>query len=60
MLTDAGLERILARIPSLTVGVLGDLFLDRYLDLDAGVGQHGPLATGRAQPGVPRGAGAAR
>jgi rfaE bifunctional protein kinase chain/domain len=35
MLTDAGLEHILTRIPSLTVGVLGDLFLDRYLDLDA-------------------------
>jgi bifunctional ADP-heptose synthase (sugar kinase/adenylyltransferase) len=29
------LERILNRIPALTVGVLGDLFLDRYLDLDA-------------------------
>jgi rfaE bifunctional protein kinase chain/domain len=35
MLTDAALERILGSIPSLTVGVLGDLFLDRYLDLDA-------------------------
>jgi rfaE bifunctional protein kinase chain/domain len=29
------LEEILTRIPWLTVGVLGDLFLDRYLDLDA-------------------------
>jgi bifunctional ADP-heptose synthase (sugar kinase/adenylyltransferase) len=29
------LERILLRAPGLTVGVLGDLFLDRYLDLDA-------------------------
>jgi bifunctional ADP-heptose synthase (sugar kinase/adenylyltransferase) len=28
-------EQILGRIPGLTVGVLGDLFLDRYLDLDA-------------------------
>jgi rfaE bifunctional protein kinase chain/domain len=27
-------ERILARLPALTIGVLGDLFLDRYLDLD--------------------------
>lgn len=27
-------ESILARAPLLTVGVLGDLFLDRYLDLD--------------------------
>ncbi len=35
MLTDATLEDILARIPALTVGVLGDLFLDRYFDLDA-------------------------
>src|SRR5205807_6222954 len=29
------LEAILARIPELTIGVLGDLFLDRYLDIDA-------------------------
>jgi rfaE bifunctional protein kinase chain/domain len=29
------LERILQRIPSLRIGVIGDLFLDRYLDLDA-------------------------
>lgn len=29
------LESILARLPSLTIGVIGDLFLDRYLDLDA-------------------------
>src|ERR1700683_751988 len=35
MQTTAVLERILASIPSLTIGVLGDLFLDRYLDLDA-------------------------
>src|SRR2546421_13113717 len=35
MLTDAALEHILHRIPELTIGVLGDLFLDRYLDLDA-------------------------
>jgi rfaE bifunctional protein kinase chain/domain len=35
MLTDSQLERILERIPGLTVGVLGDLFLDRYLDIDA-------------------------
>src|SRR5262245_59952190 len=28
-------ERLLARIPTLTIGVVGDLFLDRYLDLDA-------------------------
>jgi rfaE bifunctional protein kinase chain/domain len=35
MLTDTTLEQILAGIPTLTLGVLGDLFLDRYLDLDA-------------------------
>jgi rfaE bifunctional protein kinase chain/domain len=35
MLTTSRLEQILSRLPSLTVGVLGDLFLDRYLDLDA-------------------------
>jgi rfaE bifunctional protein kinase chain/domain len=34
-LRDDLIERVLARAPSLTVGVLGDLFLDRYLDLDA-------------------------
>ncbi|HEX5272783.1 MAG TPA: PfkB family carbohydrate kinase [Gemmataceae bacterium] len=34
-LNDGVLERILLRIPTLTVGVLGDLFLDRYLDIDA-------------------------
>jgi rfaE bifunctional protein kinase chain/domain len=35
MLTELRLEQILARIPNLTIGVLGDLFLDRYLDIDA-------------------------
>ncbi len=35
MLTDAVLEQILAAIPRLSIGVLGDVFLDRYLDLDA-------------------------
>jgi bifunctional ADP-heptose synthase (sugar kinase/adenylyltransferase) len=35
VLKDSRLEEILARIPRLTVGVLGDLFLDRYLDIDA-------------------------
>jgi bifunctional ADP-heptose synthase (sugar kinase/adenylyltransferase) len=35
MLTDALLEQILERIPTLSIGVLGDLFLDRYLDIDA-------------------------
>src|SRR5437763_11913224 len=35
MLTEQVLEEILSRIPSLTIGVVGDLFLDRYLDIDA-------------------------
>src|SRR5713226_502810 len=35
MLTAFSLENILDRIPGLTMGVLGDLFLDRYLDIDA-------------------------
>jgi rfaE bifunctional protein kinase chain/domain len=30
-------ERLLGRLPELTVAVLGDLFLDRYLDIDAGL-----------------------
>src|SRR5438067_1932472 len=37
MLSDAVLEQILGRLPQLTVGVLGDVFLDRYLDIDAGL-----------------------
>jgi len=35
MLTDQRLEEILNCIPSLTLAVVGDLFLDRYLDIDA-------------------------
>lgn len=34
MLTAELIERILTTIPGRTVGVLGDLFLDRYLDID--------------------------
>jgi rfaE bifunctional protein kinase chain/domain len=34
-LNDEILERLLQQIPRLTVAVVGDLFLDRYLDLDA-------------------------
>jgi bifunctional ADP-heptose synthase (sugar kinase/adenylyltransferase) len=33
-LSDAAIEAILQRTPRLTIGVVGDLFLDRYLDLD--------------------------
>src|SRR3982750_2747840 len=35
MLTTDLIEHILTTIPGKTVGVLGDLFLDRYLDIDA-------------------------
>jgi rfaE bifunctional protein kinase chain/domain len=35
MLSNAQVEHVLSRVPTLTIGVLGDLFLDRYLDLDA-------------------------
>ncbi|HTU19721.1 MAG TPA: PfkB family carbohydrate kinase [Gemmataceae bacterium] len=34
-LTSEGLERILTRIAHLKIGIIGDLFLDRYLALDA-------------------------
>jgi rfaE bifunctional protein kinase chain/domain len=34
-LSGALVEQLLLRIPQLTIGVAGDLFLDRYLDLDA-------------------------
>ncbi len=34
MLTTELIEQILATIPNRTIGVLGDLFLDRYLDID--------------------------
>ena len=34
MLTTDLIERVLATIPHKTVGLLGDLFLDRYLDID--------------------------
>jgi bifunctional ADP-heptose synthase (sugar kinase/adenylyltransferase) len=35
MIDTALIEHILTTIPNRTVGVLGDLFLDRYLDIDA-------------------------
>src|SRR4051794_23395833 len=35
MLSSALIEQVLSRASGLAVGVLGDLFLDRYLDLDA-------------------------
>jgi bifunctional ADP-heptose synthase (sugar kinase/adenylyltransferase) len=35
MLTTAAVRHVLDRLPTLRIGVVGDLFLDRYLDLDA-------------------------
>src|SRR5262249_41424448 len=35
MLTDAIIEQILSRLPAVRIGVVGDLFLDRYLDIDS-------------------------
>src|SRR6516165_1149475 len=35
MLTKTVLNQILDRLPGLAIGVVGDLFLDRYLDIDA-------------------------
>src|SRR5438034_1277621 len=35
LLTHDLVEQILETMPSLTIAVLGDLFLDKYLDLDA-------------------------
>jgi rfaE bifunctional protein kinase chain/domain len=35
LLTASRIESILERLPGVSVGVIGDLFLDRYLDLDA-------------------------
>ena len=60
MLTDALIEQILSRLPALQIGILGDLFLDRYLDIDAGLTEPS-LETGldayqvvrvRSQPGA--------
>ena len=35
MLTSDLIERILTRLPGKTIGLVGDLFLDRYLDIDS-------------------------
>lgn len=39
MLTAATIDRILTAIPHRTVGLIGDLFLDRYFDIDAGLNE---------------------
>ena len=35
MLTSDLIERILTQLPGKTIGLVGDLFLDRYFDIDA-------------------------
>src|SRR5215218_3717888 len=35
MLSDNLIDQILSALPTKRIGVIGDLFLDRYLDLDA-------------------------
>ena len=35
MLTTELIEHILTQLPGKTIGLVGDLFLDRYLDIDA-------------------------
>lgn len=37
MLSDALIDQVLRTIPNNRIGVIGDLFLDRYLDIDAGL-----------------------
>ncbi|MBC8356923.1 MAG: carbohydrate kinase [Planctomycetes bacterium] len=37
MLSRSRLESILSHFPKLTIGLIGDLFLDRYLDIEPGV-----------------------
>jgi len=39
MLSDPLIERILKSLPAKTVGLLGDLFLDRYFDIDAALNE---------------------
>ena len=60
MLSDALIDQILSALPNKRIGVVGDLFLDRYLELD-GTLTEPSLETGldayqvvrvRAQPGA--------
>jgi hypothetical protein len=37
MLSLPRVERLLASFPRLTIGLAGDLFLDRYLEIEPGV-----------------------
>src|SRR6202047_3738894 len=37
MISASKIEQILGRLPALRMGVVGDLFLDRYLDIDSAI-----------------------
>jgi rfaE bifunctional protein kinase chain/domain len=60
MLNDTLLERILSAMPKLKIGVLGDLFLDRYLEIDGSLTEPSvetgldayQVAAVRSQPGA--------
>ncbi|MEO8498980.1 MAG: PfkB family carbohydrate kinase, partial [Planctomycetota bacterium] len=39
MLSRSRLESLLSHFPNLTIGLVGDLFLDRYLDIEPGVAE---------------------
>jgi bifunctional ADP-heptose synthase (sugar kinase/adenylyltransferase) len=53
MLTTELIERVLSTIPNRTVGLLGDLFLDRYLDVDPALDEPS-IETGRTAYQVTR------
>ena len=38
-MTSARLQEIVARFPSLRIAVIGDFFLDKYLDVDPSLGE---------------------
>src|SRR5581483_4452166 len=46
MITVERLQSILAGFPKLSIGLVGDLFLDRYLDIDPELAEHS-IETGR-------------
>ena len=62
MLSEQFIEQILTTLPARRIGVLGDLFLDRYLDLDAGADRavrrdRARRLSGGSRPVVPGGVG---
>ncbi len=43
------LETLLTAFPSLTIGLVGDLFLDRYLDIDPDMNEPSPSSNPASQ-----------